>query len=402
MCAGTDLVRVMSLTPTPPGNTLLRQEDFGSEQVFPLELHFCDTCNHVQLGHVVDPRILYQNDYLYVSGVAAQFVAHLRDYAAMTVRRFELPPGALVADIGSNDGTCLRFFRAQGMSVVGVDPATEIAERATASGIETVAAFFSLPLAEELRRKYGPAKLVTSHNACAHIDKLDDVIRGVAHWLDDDGIFIVEVGYFVDVFSKLYFDTIYHEHLDYHTVAPFRQLFARTGLELLSAERIAPQGGSIRLTAQKAGGSRRPDSTINELVRLEEELGLDRRETFVSFAERIAGVGKRLRDLLASLKRDGKTIAGYGAPTKAVTFLTHFGIGTESLDFIVEDNPMKHGLYTPVSRIPVVAPDELYARKPDYVLTLAWNFAEPIIARHQRYAREVGRFIVPLPEPRIV
>lgn len=403
MCDCSNLARVMTLTATPPGNTLRTREELGQPQPrYPLELYFCGDCHHVQLGHVVDPRILYQNHYLYVSGTSAQFVRHLKDYAAQMVKRFTLPTAVLVVDIGSNDGTCLRFFREQGMKVVGVDPAIEIARAATENGIETVSAFFSLSLAKELRTKYGPAAFITSHNACAHIDRLDDVMRGVAHWLSDNGIFVLEVGYFVDVYSNLFFDTIYHEHLDYHTVAPFRQLFARTGLELLSVQRIAPQGGSIRVMAQKAGGRLKRDDSIADLIALEGNLGLDRPESLIAFGEKVARLGEQLRALLTRIRGEGASIAAYGAPTKAVTLLSHFGIGSELIDFVVEDNPLKHGMYLPTSNIPVVPTGELYARRPDYVLILAWNFAKPIMAMHERYAAEGGRFIIPMPEPRLV
>jgi len=403
MCAATALVKGMSLTPTPPGNALVSAEELDQPHaVYPLDLYFCTDCHHVQLGHVVDPRILYQNDYLYVSGTSSQFVKHLEDYATDMVGRFELKPQMLVSDIGSNDGTCLRFFQRQGMRVVGVDPATKIAQAATAAGVETVSAFFSLELAKKLRAQYGPAAFITSHNALAHIDELDDVVRGVEHWLDDDGVFVLEVGYFVDVFQNLFFDTIYHEHLDYHTVAPFRKLFERTGMELLAVQRVAPQGGSIRVMAQKAGGRHKPNGSVAELVALEQSLGLDRPETITAFGMRISALGERLRTLLTSLKQAGNSIGAYGAPTKAVTLLSHFGIGIDLVDFIVEDNPLKHGKYLPVARIPVVPTAELYARQPDYALILAWNFAQPIMAMHHKYVELGGRFIVPMPEPKIV
>ena len=254
MCGEVSLTKVMSLTPTPPGNDFLKQEELGrDEQVYPLDLYFCEGCHHVQLGHVVDPQILYQKNYSYVSATSAHFVNHLKSYATEMVDRFGLQPGDLVADIGSNDGTCLSFFKQQGMRVVGVDPATDIAERAIENGIETVADFFDYDLALGLREKYGAAKFLTSHNACAHIDGLLDVVKGVEHWLAEDGVFVLEVGYLVDVYCNTWFDTIYHEHVDYHTVAPFEKLFARVGMELVAVDRISPQGGSIRVMVQKQG-----------------------------------------------------------------------------------------------------------------------------------------------------
>ena len=403
MCNGSNLAKVLTLTPTPPGNRFLKEDELNkAEPRYPLELYFCIGCHHVQLGHVVDPKILYQNDYTYVSGTSAHFVKHLEEYARAMVQMYKLPKGALVSDIGSNDGTCLGFFKRHGMRVVGIDPATQIAESATRSGIETIGSFFSFALSKELRQKYGGASFITSHNACAHIDDLDDVVRGVAHWLEDDGVFVLEVGYFVDVYSNLWFDTIYHEHLDFHTVEPFQSLFARTGMTLLSVERVSPQGGSIRVMAQKAGGHRKADGSVQDLIAVEKALGLDSPSAFGGFRQRISNAGEGLKTLLGKLKADGKSIAAYGAPTKATTLLSEFGVGGETLDFIVDDNPLKQGLYSPLSHIPVLPTEEMYRRRPDFVLILAWNFAEPIMKIHSAYQDQGGRFILPMPEPRIV
>ena len=403
MCDGANLEKVFGLTPTPPGNSFLKPDQLDRpEACYPLDVHFCNSCFHVQLGHVVDPKILYQNNYSYVSGTSPIFVKHLQDYAAAMVGRFGLKPGRLVADIGSNDGTCLRFFKQLGMNVIGIDPAVQIAQRASNSGIETIGQFFSLSLAQDLRKTHGPAAFITSHNACAHIDQLDDVMRGVSHWLAEDGVFVLEVGYLADVYTNLWFDTIYHEHLDYHTVAPFKSLFDRTGLDLISVERVSPQGGSIRVMAQKAGGGYKPDHSVDELIGLEKQLGLDKGSTFSGFIQKIDHVGTRLRELITSLKDGNRSVAAYGATTKATTLLSHFRVGAESLDFIVDDNPLKQGLYTPLSHIPVLPTEELYRRRPDFVLILAWNFAESIMRTHQKFTEQGGNFVIPMPEPRIV
>ena len=403
MCAGTDLLKVVSLVPTPPGNNFLKAADLQNpEPVYPLDLYFCRSCHHVQLGHVVDPKILYQNDYTYVSATSSRFVDHLRTYAAEMVARWALKPQSLIVDIGSNDGTCLSFFKAAGMRVVGVDPAITIARRATASGIETVGDFFSDDLAVRLRAQYGPADFITSHNACAHIDRLERVIRGVRHWLADDGLFVLEVGYLLDVYQNVWFDTIYHEHVDYHSVEPFTRLFGRFGMEAIGVQRVSPQGGSIRVFAQPVGGPHQADGSIQALIDVERNAGFDRPETFVEFGHRIDAVGAQLRTLVHGLKSAGKSIAAYGAATKATTLLSHFQIGAESLDFIADDNPLKQGLYAPVSHIPVVAPTELYTQRPDYLLITAWNFAEPIMESQRRYADLGGKFILPMPMPRVI
>jgi len=403
MCNSNSLVEAMSLTPTPPGNDFLAKSELGrDEQTYPLDLYFCEECHHIQLGHVVDPKILYQKNYSYVSATSAYFVNHLKHYAKDMVERFDLKPGDLAVDIGSNDGTCLSFFKDKGMKVVGVDPATEIAGKATENGIDTIADFFGYRLAIELRKKYGTAKYITSHNACAHIDNLFDVVKGVEHWLDVDGVFVLEVGYFVDVYCNTWFDTVYHEHVDYHTVAPFEKLFNRVGMELISVERISPQGGSIRVMAQKKGGIIKRDNSVDELIALEAKLGLDKAETLYKLNHKISQVRDKLHDLIHSLKADGKSIAGFGAPTKATTLMAHFGLDATVLDFIVDDNPLKQGLFTPITHIPVLSADALYKMKPDYVLILAWNFAEPIMQTHKKYSEQVGQFILPMPNPEIV
>ena len=403
ICDCSDLVKVISLTPTPPGNDFLTKDQLNlKESVYPLELYFCSECCHIQLGHVVDPKILYQKNYSYVSATSKHFVDHLKQYADDMVERFSLEAGDLVADIGSNDGTCLSFFQENGMNVLGVDPATEIAEKATKNGISTVADFFGSELAIELRKKYGAAKYITSHNACAHIDNLFDVVCGVEHWLDNDGVFVLEVGYFVDVYNNTWFDTIYHEHLDYHTVAPLEKLFAKVGMEIISVQRIAPQGGSIRVMTQKIGGKFKRDASVSKLMILEDKLGLNNAETLIEYDVKIRAVSQKLQELVSSLKNNGKSIAGFGAPTKATTLMAHFGIDNKILDFIVDDNPLKQGLYTPKTHIQVLSASELYKKKPDYVLILAWNFAEPIMKMHIKYSREIGRFILPMPDPKVI
>jgi len=403
ICEKKLLTKVMSLTPTPPGNDFLTKNELGrSEPTYPLDLYFCEECYHIQLGHVVDPKILYQKNYSYVSSTSANFVSHLENYAIDMIKRFGLKKEDLVADIGSNDGTCLSFFKDFGMSVVGVDPANEIADIATKNGIETVDDFFGYELSINLRNKYGAAKYITSHNACAHIDNLIDVIKGVEHWLSEDGIFVMEVGYFVDVYSNTWFDTIYHEHVDYHTVRPLERLFSRVGMEIIAVERISPQGGSIRVMVQKQQGLFDRDTSVDELIALESNLGLDRAETLQKFDHKISQVRNKLKDLIYSVKEDGKNIVGFGAPTKATTLMAHFGLNENVLDFIVDDNPLKQGLYTPITHIPILPSNALYEYKPDYVLILAWNFAEPIMSMHKKYSEKIGKFILPMPNPEII
>jgi len=370
------------------------------QRAYPLDLEFCYDCHHVQLGHVVAPEILYQKNYSYVSGTSPVFVKHLHDYASFVVERFNLSRQGLVLDIGSNDGTALSFFKDAGYEVLGVDPATEIVEIANRKGIETLCEFFGLEVAKKYAAKYGKAHLINSHNACAHIDDLQSVIAGVEHWLADDGIFVVEVGYLLDIVQNGWFDTIYHEHVDFHSVDPFVAFFRRCGLEMIFAQRVSPQGGSIRLVAQKIGGPRKVDPSVGELTRLEHAAGLDHVETFRNFARRIDQIGAQLSQLIRGLKQQGATIAGFGVPTKATTLLSYFQLG-QALDFLVDENPLKQNLFSPGHHIPVYSAEELYRRRPDYLLILAWNFADNIMQRHRAYLEQGGQFILPMPEPKI-
>ncbi len=402
LCNGKARQRVIELSPTPPGNDFVEASEREVPQAFyPLEEYFCNDSAHEQLGHVVDPEILYRRNYSYVSATSPVFVDHLRDYAAWVRKAYALAPQSLIVDIGSNDGTALSFFKEAGYRVVGVDPATEIAQLARDRGIETVCEFFGSERASGWRDEYGPAQLVTSHNACAHIDNLRDVVEGVKLWLADDGLFVIEVGYLLDVYENAWFDTIYHEHLDYHSFAPLVAFFSKLEMQVIDVQRVSPQGGSIRVITQRSGGSREVMKSVSELMALEKRVGLDRAETFVAFDERINVIKQQLRELVNGLRSEGKSIAGYGAPTKATTLLTHFELGSV-LNFLVDDNPLKQGLFSPGHHIPVVAADEMYARRPDFVLILAWNFAESIMQQHQRYRDQGGRFILPMPEPRIV
>lgn len=402
LCEGSNLQRAIELTPTPPGNRVLTAEEASQPcRVYPLEVYFCQDCYHVQLGHVVDPKILYQNHYSYVTGTSPVFVEHFREYAGEMIGRFGLQREQLIVDIGSNDGTCLSFFKEAGLNVLGIDPATDIARSATASGIETLPEFFDVALARRLRAERGAAQLITSHNACAHIDDLGGVVEGVKALLADDGLFVFEVGYFADVYEKCWFDTIYHEHLDFHTVAPLVRFFERVGMRVISVQRIAPQGGSIRVMVQKASGSLRTDGSPAMLSQLEAGMGLQSLTTLRDFNDKLQSVKRDLTGLLMPLRKSGKTIAGYGAPTKSTTLMMHFGIGKDIVDFIVDDNPLKQGYFTPGTHVPIGPASWMYDRKPDYVLVLAWNFAEPIMRKHRRYVVEGGKFILPMPKPGI-
>ena len=397
LCRGTGLTKVLALTPTPPANAFVTASELAEAQPsFPLDVWLCDGCGHVQLLDVVDPRVLYAH-YVYVSGTSPVFVRHFEQYAQYVRGTFGAPSGSLAVDIGSNDGTLLRFLKDAGHRVLGVEPAEEISEASRRAGIPTLTGFFSEALAERIVKEHGQAAVVTANNVIAHIDDLAGVMRGVAKLLAPEGVFVFEVSYLVDVLEKTLFDTIYHEHLDYHSVEPLVPFFHSCGLELIEALRVDSHGGSLRGVVQRAGGPRKAGASIAALIAAERAMGLRNADTFRAFGARIAKVGSELTALLQKLKREGKRIAGFGAPAKATTLLYHLGITPQLVDFIVDDSPLKQGRFTPGMHIPVLPAQALYERRADYAVILAWNFAEPIMRKHSSWRDGGGRFIVPLP-----
>jgi len=395
------LTEVFSLTPTPPANAFVASEQLDeTQQVYPLDLNFCEECSHLQLLDVVDPAELFRN-YVYVSGTSASFVKHFEDYAESSVDRFALSAGNLVVDIGSNDGTLLEKFEQKGVNILGIDPARSIAEAATKNGIETWPEFFDQKIADRIRKEKGPASLITANNVFAHADDLSGITDSIRSLLTPDGVFVFEVSYLGDVFEQTLFDTIYHEHVAYHSIIPLVNFFSSKDMDFFAAKRIDSHGGSIRGMVQLSGGPHKADGSITELVDYEKQLGLDKSVTWTGYAKKIDALRDELVDLVTDLKSKGQSIAGFGAPAKATTLMYHFGIGPDIIDFIADDSPLKQGLYSPGLHIPVLAGDAIYAKRPDYVVLLAWNFAPQIMANHQKYLDGGGHFIVPLPNVRI-
>jgi len=401
LCESRHLACVLKLEPTPPANAFVPPELVTTpQQRFPLDVWMCRACKHVQLLDVVDAGELF-SDYVYVSGTSPVFVAHFRKYASSVQKVARLAPGDLVVDVGSNDGTLLRFFVDAGQRVLGVDPADAIAQAATRSGIETLPEFFTVPLAERVRTQYGQARVITANNVFAHVDDLKSFVDGVRTLLAPDGLFVFEVSYLLDVVDKLLFDTIYHEHLDYHAVGPLVPFFRSRGMELIDVERIETHGGSIRGWVAHSS-ARATGASIAQLTQLEASFGIDREDTFRRFEARIGQRRDELRGLIRELRASGKRIAGFGAPAKATTLMHHFQLDSSDLEFIADDSPMKQNLFTPGLHTPVLPSSALYERRPDYVVVLAWNFAESIVRNHDKFLQLGGHFIVPLPQLEVI
>lgn len=400
LCGACDLERVLHLAATPVGDAYVSAERRGEPQpTSPLDLFLCRGCGHAQLLEVIDPELLYGN-FIYRTAISLGLVEHFQRYADDVLGRVSLPAGALAVDIGSNDGTLLRCFKARGLRVLGIDPAHEIAREATAAGIETLETLFTTALARRIREERGPAAIVTANNTFANVDDLDDLTEGIRDLLTPEGIFVCETGYLLDLVQQGLVDNIYHEHLGYFSVKPLEAFLRRHELELIDVERIPTKGGSLRATAQRRGGPRQVSPSVENLIALEARLGLDRAEPFTALAERVERVGAELGDLLRALKGQGKTVAGYGASVGVTTLLYTFRLGG-LLSFLIDENPAKHHRFSPGQHLPVLPPGALEERQPDAVVILAWRYAQPIISKHAGYLDQGGQFIIPLPEVRI-
>lgn len=400
ICHEEGLHTFLSFGSMPLVNNFLREDELSTpERRFPLDVCFCDTCGLVQLGYVVAPEIMFK-EYAYVTGASEPLKTHFARLAEEIIQMFDVPRASLVVDIGSNDGTLLQNFQGLGMSVVGVEPATNISKLAASRGVETINDFFNVGVAGIIGAELGRAKVITATNVLAHVNDLENFLGGVTCLLADDGIFVIEVPYLVDLLDKLEFDTIYHEHLSYFALRPLVRFFARFDMGILKVKRISVHGGSIRLYVRKSARSSPP--CFFELLQLEDELKLDSVETYQKFAEEVGRAKEALLPLLQSLKAAGASIIGYGAPAKGNTLLNYCKIGTDILGYIIDTTPFKQGRYTPGMHIPIFPQSHFHDIPADYALLLAWNYAEAIFQKEEAYRKAGGKFIVPIPKPQIV
>jgi SAM-dependent methyltransferase len=392
---------VLPIAPSPIGDAYVPADRLDEQQeLYPLDVYLCQDCAHAQNVDVVDPEILFR-DYIYVTASSLGLVEHFRRYADDVSDRFSIGSGSFVVEIGSNDGSLLRFFKAKGARVLGIDPAREIAKATSSSGIPTLPEFFSKKLAEEISRKDGRASLIVANNVFAHADDLRDVVAGIEQLLDDQGIFVFEVSYLVDMVDGLVFDTIYHEHVSYHTIVPLQKLFDSLGMMLFDVRRIESKGGSIRGFAAKRTSHRAIEPVVDEMARTEGERGFGKRDIFKRYSLEIDKRKFETTSIIDAALQQGKIVAGYGASTTVATLMWHFGLQSK-LSYLFDDNPRKHGLFSPRNHLPVYPSGQIYDLRPDLIVILAWTYAKPIVARHNRYLSNGGQFLVPLPEVQIV
>ena len=402
LCESPEVQLVLKLTACPPVDAFVPASQLNKpQQKFPLDLFLCRACGHAQLLDVVSPKLLF-GSYIYTTSSSPGLVEYFRGYAKEVLDYVALPAGGRIADIGSNDGTLLRFFQERGFKVLGIDPAAEIAAAATASGVETLPSFFNSEVGAALRKERGSFAMVTANNVFAHSDSLGDMADGVRMMLAEDGVFVFEVSYMLDMIENMVFDFIYHEHLSHHSVKPLRTFMERHGLELVNVQRTPSKGGSLRCFAQLKGGPRAVSPSVNELIELEESFGLYRLETYKAYSDKIEHAKSELVKVVSGLHAQGKKIAGYGASATSTVLIYHFDLG-EQLTAIIDDNPIRQNRFSPGHHLPVVSSEILHADgAPDAVVILAWRFADMMIDKNRAYLERGGKFIVPLPVLKIV
>ncbi len=401
ICSSEKIKTVLRLEDTPLEDQFLREEYKEQKQpVYPLELALCEDCGYLHLPYIVNPEASYA-DYVYESSVTVGLRNHYDDYARQIVDDFKLVKDSLVVDLGSNDGSMLASFKKTGMRVLGVEPASAIATQANQNDLPTINDFFTENVVSNILQEHGKANVVTANYMYANIDDVMSFTRSVAKLLSEDGIFVIQTGYHPEQMKIKMFDYIYHEHFSYFTVRVLNNIFNLCGLELIQAINISPKGGSIRVIGQLKGGGRKVDSSVSMLIEKENKYGMHDSSVYETFAEEIQAAKNKLLVELNAIKSTGKRIVGIGGSHSTTTLTYHFEL-SPFMEYIVDDNSLKHGSYSPGYHLPVYPTKKLHDDMPDYVIVLAWQHGNSILNKHKEVLDKGISFILPLPELQII
>ena len=403
LCESKNLKIVINLKKTPLANSFLNKSQLKKkENYYPLKVNFCLNCNHLQLSHSVSAKSMFDK-YLYLSNTSKQNRDHFKNYSLDIEERVKEKKRIKILDIASNDGTFLKFFNKRKFNKLGVDPAKNLRVYARKNGINQLSQYFNYNNSKSIKSKYGTFDVITANHVCAHVDDLYNLIRGVKNLLKHDGIFSFEVSYLAEVIKKKTFDTIYHEHVDYHALKPLVKFFKRLNLEIFDFKIVEAQGGSIRIYVAHKSHKKVINKKINkQIVKETKKFKLFKAATYTNFQNEINKTKSRLKKLLVKIKKQNKKIAGYGAAAKTTTLLNYFNIVNKIIDFIIDDNKLKQNRFTPGTHIPIFNNKILYKKKPDYVIILAWNYSNSIIKIHNKFLKIGGVFIIPFPTIKLI
>ena len=399
-CGGSDLNLFLNLGTTPLADRLITEETLRKpEPRFRLEIAFCPACTLVQILETVSPELLFCEDYPYYSSFSPMILENATRNALSIMQTRELRPDSLVVELASNDGYLLKNYVEKKIPVLGIDPAEGPVKTAVQNQIPTIHAFFNKALAYKLIKEGKRADVIHANNVLAHVKDINDFVAGIRVLLKPNGIAVIEVPYLKNLIEKNEFDTIYHEHLCYFSISALVQLFERHSLYLNDVKPLSIHGGSVRLYVSQR---KHLGESVLSMVEVEKRLEMDRIIYYQDFSQKVETLKKDLIRLLREIKSNGKRIAAYGAAAKGATLINYTGIGTDLVDFVVDQNFHKHGCYMPGKHIKIYGIEKLYDEMPDYLLLLAWNFVDEIYEQQTEFREKGGRFIVPIPEPKIL
>ncbi len=401
-CAAPLEHEFVNLGLSPISNAFIKPDQLDQEEAFyPLHVFVCGDCYLVQLEEFESPDEIF-SDYVYFSSYSDSWLAHARKYVDTAADRFDLDSGSLVIEVASNDGYLLQYFNEYDVPVLGIEPASNVAEVARAAGIDTINEFFGVALGTRLRDQGRTADLLVGNNVLAHVPDINDFVGGLKIALAEDGVLSMEFPHLLKLIQQTQFDTIYHEHFSYLSLLTVKKIFRHHGLDVFDVEELTTHGGSLRVFAQHRDGNRSTSDAVDRVLNDERNAGLDSLDGYQNFSEKVAKVKDDLLAFLRAARDDNKAVVGYGAPAKGNTLLNFCRVGPDSIQYTVDRSPHKQNHLLPGTHIPVHAPEKIDETKPDYVLILPWNLQEEIVAQLSQIDEWGGKCVVPIPELRLL
>ncbi len=400
LCNSKNLKKVIDLGKTPLANAYSKVKISKKLKRYPLGLKYCFNCGHLQLTHSIKPSKMFSN-YLYKTNTSKKNFLHFKKYADEIKKKYK-SNGGKILDIASNDGTFLNFFEKKKYFRLGIDPAKNLKRLSKKKGIIQIDNFFTKRESDKIKKKYGDFDIITANHVCAHVENLSDFFSGVQNLLKKDGLFIFEISYRASVLKKNTFDTIYHEHLDYHALYPICKFVKKFNLNVINFKTPDAQGGSLRVYASKNKNIRIQKNIKKQILKEKKTLNLFKTVTYKKFEKKIADCKYKLHSIIQNCKKNHMNFAGYGAAAKTTTFLNYFDISEKDIQFIFDDNKLKHGLCIPGTKINILNPSVLDRKKIDVLIIFAWNYADIIIKKNKKFQKKGGKFLIPFPKPRLL